>query len=354
MKIAVSTFLTRTAMILFWCLMVFASLNVSRVVTQFGHKKSISLLIWPMILDPHVLADFERKTGIKVYLNYYESNEELLSKLHATQGKDCDLIVPTDYMVEKLIQDGLLKKLDTTKLPFINQIRPYFLHHYYDPQNLYSVPYYVCVFGLGINKNYFNNQVPEGGWRLVFDKNYAVPHMSMLDSAREAIMLAAFYKYGTIEHLNNEQLAAIEKILCEQKSWIDLYTSTRVEELLASGSCPLAVGTQADIWKAQRECSNIAFVIPQEGSFVTIDSFVIPKATQQDELVYTLLNFLYEQHVLEHNSAKYGFCSPLITSQVQVQEALCLSEQQFKRLHFFKNVLPLQAMQDIWISVKAQ
>ncbi len=352
MNIQVPTFITRMLLLLVWCCGIFTMLYTPLLTQFFGERKSINLFIWPMILDPQVFKQFEQETGIKVYLNYYESNEELLSKLRATNGKGFDLIVPTDYMVELLIQEGLIKQLDKTRLPFITGIKPYFLGNYYDVHNDYSIPYYLSIFGLGVNKNYFGGQAPAGTWKLVFDKKVAMPHMSMVDNAREAIMLAAYYLYGTIEQLTPQQLENIKQLLIEQKQWIELYTSMRVEELLASGSCPLAVGTSADVFKAMREYNNIDFIVPQEGSFATIDSFVIPQATKKDDLVYQLINFLYRYEVVEHNSSKYGFCSPLI--QTKLENKLCPDEAQFKQLHFFKNVLTSQQIQDLWIAVKAQ
>jgi spermidine/putrescine transport system substrate-binding protein len=350
----VRTGLVRVLMVLFWIAVIFIFLFLPSASSLFFQKKSLNLFIWPMILDPKVLADFEKETGIKVYVNYYESNEELYSKLQATAGKGYDIIVPTDYMVELLIQDNLLKKIDTTKLDFMSDVRPYLLHHYFDPTNDYSVPYYLTVFGLGINKDFFGGGLPDASWALVFDKEKAPQSLCMIDSPREALLLAGYYLYGTIDHLGTpDRLKAIEQLLIEQKQWTYVYTSFRIEELLASKSCPLAVGTNTDVWKAQREYSHIAFAVPHEGSFVAIDSFVIPKATHKDDLVYMLINFLYRRTVVYHNSHKHGFCSPLVTVKQDDPTIFCPTPEQFERFHFFANVLSKQEMQDAWIAIKS-
>jgi spermidine/putrescine transport system substrate-binding protein len=355
MKISVRTVAVRFCICLFWIGAIFAFLFLPRVSRIFAERKSISLCIFPMILDAKVLTQFERETGIKVYLNYFESNEELLSKLRVTKGKGYDLIVPTDYMVELLIKEGLLKPLDKSKLSFIPTLKPYLLGNYFDPNNDYSVPYYMSIFGLGINKNYFGGTPPPATWGMVFDPQRMIPHICMLDSAREALLMAAFYLYGRIDlAFTPEQLQAIAQVLIEQKKNVDVYTSARAEELLASGSCPIAVGTSPDVWKAMREYPNIDFVIPHEGSFVTLDSFVMPAATAKDDLVYTLLNYLYKYEVLQHNSRKYGFCPPTTTVAAPEPGVMCPDAQQFKKLNFFRNVLTQAQIQDTWILVKSR
>ncbi|HSW74017.1 MAG TPA: extracellular solute-binding protein, partial [Candidatus Limnocylindria bacterium] len=164
---------------------------------------------------------------------------------------------------------------------------------------------------------------------------------------------AGFYLYGSLDRITQpEALKNITELLIKQKSWVSLYTSSRVEELLASGSCAVAVGTSPDVWKVTREYPHIGFVVPQEGSFVTIDSFVIPVTTQKDDLVYQLLNFLYRPAIVAHNSVRYGFCSP--TQNVTAQGALCPDVQEFSKLHFFKNILSKKQIQDAWIVVKSQ
>jgi len=132
-----------------------------------------------------------------------------------------------------------------------------------------------------------------------------------------------------------------------------VYTSTRVEELLASGSCSVAVGTSPDVWKVAREYPHIGFVVPREGSFVTIDSCVIPKASYKKDLVYQLLNFLYQPQVIHHNSIRYGFCSPRTDMNAEVG-IYCPDARDFEKLQFFKNVLSKKQLQDAWIAVKAR
>ena len=88
-------------------------------------EKSITVFTWPLIIDANYITEFERETGIKVYLSYYENNEELLTKLKTTQGRGYDLVIPSDYTIEQLIKDGLVKKIDISKIDFVDRIHPF-------------------------------------------------------------------------------------------------------------------------------------------------------------------------------------------------------------------------------------
>lgn len=348
----VASILVRIVMVGVWFGILVAFLFTPYLALLWSHKKTLNLCIWPMMVDPRVLKDFERETGIKVNVNYYENNEELYSKLKITNGRGYDLIVPTDYIVQDLIDDGLIKKIDSSRLNFMHTLKPYLLHHYYDPHALYSIPYYISFFGLGINRDYVKLQNAPS-WGMLFESKYALPSLCMTDVQRESIMLAAYYLYGSTDVTDGDRLEKIVQLLCEQKKFVDIYSSTRVDELLASGSCAVAVGSSTEVGKAMRECSNIDFVIPQEGSFITIDSFVIPAASTCDDLVYQFLNFLYRPDIMKRNSAHYGFCPPTNNVGTSALGVICPDENLIPSLHFFKSALPRDTMHELWITIKA-
>ena len=350
MSFLFKSFIMRCSMVMVWTGLIFLLLYMPRIGSFLYQEKSVNLFVWPMILDANIFTQFEEETGIKVYVNYYESNEELYSKLQATQGKGYDVIVPTDYMAEQLIKEGFVKKIDKTRLNFLDRLQPSLMGHYFDLHNNYSVPYYTSIYGLGINKNFFDGSIPEASWALVFGKQPTNERIGMIDSAREAILLASLYLYGDIA-VTDQHLPALEKILSSQKEWVEIYTSSRAEEVLASGSCPVAVVTSTEIWKALREYPAIEFVVPKEGSFVTIDSCMLSAATHKNDEVYKLINFLYRPDIVRHNTHKYGFCSPV--TGVEGMGLPCYPHSVGGNILFFKNVLTRKQVQDLWTSVKS-
>ena len=120
---------------------IYLFLYFPRIIEQLRQQRSINVLVWPSIFGADYLGVFERETGIKVYITYFENYEELFVKLRAGQGKGYDLIMTSDHATDWLLKENLLKKIDKTKMPFWSQLYPALLGHYYDPNNEYTVPY---------------------------------------------------------------------------------------------------------------------------------------------------------------------------------------------------------------------
>ena len=339
--------------IAFWAVLFILFLFIPSFLQKFQTQKSITVFTWPLIIDPKTVAAFEKETGIKVYLNYFETNQELLAKMKGTGGKGLDLIVPSDHAVELLIRDGLIKKIDKTKLPFLKDIIPQLQGLYCDPNNDYSIPYIWAIYGLGINPELM--EIPKDpSWALVFDKNKTPGTISMTNDGREAILMAAFYLFGDINSLKEPSAEKeVKELLLAQKEWVQVYTDMRAEELLASKSVPLAVVVSPDLWKIKTEYEHLEFVLPKEGTFALIDMFAIPKASKKEDLVYQFLNYLYQPKIIEYHMQEFGFCSPISTVSLQLPKPFCPTIEEFRRFEFFKNVVPEDQLNKIWISVMA-
>jgi spermidine/putrescine transport system substrate-binding protein len=344
-------FFIRILMLLFWLSLLCMFLFLPLLFRWFLPERSLTIFTWPTTLDPQYLQQFEQETGIKLYISYYESNQELFSKLRITKGEGYDLIMPSDYTIELLIKEGLLQKIDTTKLSFFPRLDPNIIHRYYDPNNEYSLPFFWGIYGLGINTDYFQKGMPPATWGLLFDRSLIPGAVGMTGEPREAIMIAAQYLFGSIDELKDPQkIAQIRSLLFKQKQWVYAYTEARTEDLLVSKSCPVVVALSTDIAKLVRRYDNIAFLLPQEGTFAFIDALVIPKTTQKLEMIYEFINFLYRPEVIEHHVKKYGFCSP-VTDVPSDIPALCPTQEQFKKIDFFRNVVPETLLNEIWIDL---
>jgi spermidine/putrescine transport system substrate-binding protein len=326
-----------------------------RLLKNWYRDKSITILVWPTVLDAEYVTAFEQETGIKVYVSYFEHNEELLVKLQATQGHGYDLIMPSDYMAELMIKKKLLKKIDHAQLNFFKHLYPALQNHYYDPHNEYTIPFFWSVYGLGINTNYFGGVSPPATWGLVFDKAIAPNHVGMIDDARDLVLIAAQYLFGTIDDLTDNQLQHITHMLHAQKQWVTMYTDMRTRYLLASGTVPVSIMLSADMIKIMHNHPEFDFIIPQEGSFAVIDSFAIPIGSTKEQYVYQFLNYIYDPTLLQHYVDKYGFFPA--TDQVKSPDVLphlaIPSMQLFSPLDFFRNVIDAHSLNDIWIDLKS-
>ena len=225
--------LTRCAVILFWIALIFCGLYFPNWQWTEQSKMSINVFTWGDILDPHVIQAFEKESGVKVHLNFYASNEELIMKLKATHGVGYDMIIPSDYAIKLLIEEDLLKPLDKSTLTFIKSLNPRLMRHPFDPDNRYSLPFEWEFFSIG----YIKESGPFApSWNLLFTKpNYKI---CMVNDPIEAVQFAAFFLYGNITHLTPEQKEGVKQLLKTQKKWVEAYAESRADYFLATRSCP--------------------------------------------------------------------------------------------------------------------
>lgn len=352
-------FLMRVAIIFFWLLCLGAFLWFPTI-DFFKRDNVINIFVWPATIDYQVIKAFERETGIKVNITYFDSNEELFIKLYSTNGQGYDMYMPTDYSMHKFIEYNLAKPLDKTKLDFLPRLNPRLLHQYFDPENVYSIPYFWAIYGLGIDKEFFGNRIPPSSWSLLFDYPLGSAKIGMINVALEAVLITAKYRFGTIDVLTPDKLDQITTLLIDQKKRVESYIDTDVRStyLLTSRGSPVVVTVSPFIAKIMKEYPRIDFLVPQEGSFVIIDNILISSACKRDHLVYTFINFLYRPENLLYHAKKYPFI-PTTTDMSQImkeagmpQSIIDIHMDDTLLLHFFKTVLPETIVDSLWVMVK--
>ncbi len=351
-------FLIRSAVILIWVALIFGALYFPKWKVLRFDENTINVFVWGDILEPSIVADFERETGIKLNLSYYSSNEELIVKLKATRGEGYDLVIPSDYAVNILIKDELLKKIDKSKFAYWNQINKNLLGHYYDPENSYSIPFEWELFGFGIDKDYFHAHPAEPSWGMIFDPNTVHYKIAMNNDPIEAVEFASYYLYGIIEDLTPLQTQNIKQLLIQQRPWVAAYVNFRGDYFLATKNVAVAVASTSYILRTQRLFDFVGFVIPKEGSFLTIESFCIPKPSQKEDLVFKFINYLCSAKSVSKHFETYAlFPSTLHESAImqvdeQTSKIMFSTKEDFKKYHFIRNVLPEEETRDIWVEVK--
>lgn len=355
MKAMIKRWNARIFIVCLWFVFIILFLYAGSIVQFFSKGKSINILVWGAVLDKEFLKDFEEKSGIHINMSYFENNEELFVKLQSTTEHDYDLIMPSDWAVDALIQEGLIKKIDRNKITAWPNIYPTLLNHYFDPDNQYSVPFYWSLYGIGIDKAYFKNKVPKT-WGLVFDKSLMPSYVSMPDDGRYIALIAALYLFGEIRAYSAEEIEQIKQLLIQQKPYVEIYTDLRPEYVVASGDVPVVVGLLGDLLKVMRHFDTIDFIIPQEGVFINIDSFVLPVTTRKDELIYQFLNYLCSPEIVEKYVEKFQFL-PATQISIEYDERFAYlmrpTKELMKGITFFKNVLPKEVINDIIVSLKS-
>lgn len=322
------------------------------------HEQSLRVYTWANRIDESVLQDFQEKTGIKIYLNYYESAEELLTKIEMMPSLDCDIMLPSSHILERMIHAQLIKKIDKNKCSFIKNIYSEFLTQTVDPENEYSIPLYWDVFGLGYNNLKINHN--DISLKMLFDPNYVVgAEVGMTDEAREAIFLAAQYLNLDLNHLDHVALKKIRNLLKDQKSFVGAYTDSQQGYFLTSDTFALVASDREIVCRQMQNYDFVKFALIPQGSMLRVDNVAINAQTQKDDLIYKFLNYLFSDEVLLHHAQK--FCI-LPTTKTVFQNLdskyigvpdLYPGSQSFKKLINFNVGLSQKAINDFWIRFKA-
>jgi len=348
----------RFSIVLFWLSVISVFLFSPKIIKKcFYCQKSLHILTFPQMIDANYVHAFEKETGIKLHINYYENNDALLVKMRKAGGRGYDIIFPSDYAVEILAKEGLLKKIDKSRLSFFENIDKKFLNKYFDPDNSYSIPYVWEAYKIGVHKDFCKQNSFEPSWKLLFDEDFCCSHdaIGMNNNPREAILLAAFYLFGSIDNLDGEKIEEIKELLTKQKTWVEAYTDLRSDYLLSSQSCPLAVGTSGEIWHATRFNKDLDFLIPKEGTFVIIDSIALSSKSKHEDLAYTFINYLCAPEAISYHIEKYSLFPVIqnVTMSQYFAESMEKVWNEAEKIDFFRNVLTEEQLNTIWIELKS-
>ena len=343
-----------------WAFLIFGVVWISK--TEYFPKyevKTLDIFGWPEMFLPDVLNTFEKKTGIKVRLHYYTSNEELLVKLKATKGKGYDLIIPSDYAVKTLIEEQMLQPLDKSQLNFLPYLNPLLLGLDYDLENIYAIPYQWEVFGFGIDTEYFNDPLFKPSWQDIFNPTIPNYKIAMINDPIEAVNFAAFYLYGPKKRMEEEQIYEVYRLLDKQKSWVEAYAGLRADYLLATKNCQIALCSSSYIFRTADHYSHVKFVIPEDWSFMSIENFCIPKNSEKESLAYAFLNHIYApQNLAADCKVFYNFPAttnvyPYLEVNEDFKRFLQNSKEYQGKLHFIRHIIPEKRAREIWVKVKS-
>lgn len=347
-------YLIRSGMIVFWLFVGALCMTFPRLLLYREPRHIVTILTMPNTLNSDMFAEFTRQTGIAVSLSYAENADEVGMKIRATQGRGYDLIMVADYQISELIRSTIIQPLDHTKIEFLSDLQPALCNHAFDPGNQYSIPYYWGVYGFGIDKDFFEN-TREFSWQDLFDNTMHTYNVGMRDDIRELILIAAYYLFGTIYDLHDEQYEAIKQLLITQKQKVIMYADERIDTLLISHTTPLILTISGDLSRAIDAYNYIDFVMPVEGSFVDIDSFVIPASATYTDKIYRFLNYLYSKPVLSYYAHLFKLSPALSTIDTYAKIPLLAhpTKELFSHLQFFATVIPQYHIDAILVALKS-
>lgn len=256
-------------------------------------SSKLNVYNWTFVLPETVIKDFEKEFGVKVTYDNYYSNEELLAKIqNPTHGYD--VIFPSDYMIEIMIKQKLLSKVNYGNIPNADNIDERFKNSFYDPTNEYSLPFQWTTAGIGVNTDEMKDFDPS--WDILFDPGNS-GEISMLDDMRYGLA-PALIKLGYSPNTKDENaLDEAGELMKKQKTLVKAYSSDNYMDLLKSGETSIAYGYSVDFLQMHRELPNIEYVLPKEGSTMAVESMVIPKDSKRKATAEAFINYILRPEV---------------------------------------------------------
>jgi len=270
-----------------------------------GGERVLNLFIWSGYIAPETVRKFEQRTGARVNLDLYDSNEALLAKVQAG-GAGYDVLCPSNYVIEVLIRQDLLQALDHRALPHLVNLDPRFFDLRFDRGNRYSVPYFWGTAGIGYNRR----RVGEvDSWAALWDARYR-GRVLMLDDARETFGAVLKWTGHSLNATEPVLLRRAQELLFAQKPLVRAYNSSNYEDVLLSGDVWLAQGWNGQFAKVMDQDPDLAYVVPREGSSLFLDSLVIPAGAPHPELAHAFIDFTLEAEIAAEICATMQYSTP--------------------------------------------
>ncbi|HEX6902867.1 MAG TPA: spermidine/putrescine ABC transporter substrate-binding protein [Thermoanaerobaculia bacterium] len=325
---------------------------------QPAEARQVNVYIWTNYLPQEVVDEFQKRTGIRVNVDTYDSNEAILEKLQSGVA-DYDIVVPSDYMMKILIPEGLVREIDHARLPNMKNLDPRFLDQAYDPGNRHSVPYLWGTTGIGYDKQ--KAQGPVDSWRALFDPRYA-GRVLMLDDPREAFGAALRIMGKSINEKDPAVLRQAADMLKKQKPLVRTYNSSDFANLLAAGDVDVAQGFNGEMAEVVANAPDrLAYVVPKEGGTLWIDNATLPKTARNVDAAYEFLNFLMEPEMAAKivNGVHYAGANraalPLIDGKIRSDPAIYPPQEVLDRCELIEDLgETTQLIDELWTEIKAQ
>lgn len=270
--------------------------------------QTLHLYNWGEYTGEHIIGDFEKETGAKVIVENFDSNEQMYIKV--ANGEPYDLLVPSDYMIQRLIEEELLQKLDHSKLDCLEKLADSVKGLPYDPKNEYSVPYFWGTVGIVYDKNKVDiKDLEEQGFGIFLNEKYK-GQVYLYDSERDSFMMA-------LKDLGYSMNTTNEKELREAYEWLVTCVQTMDTEIvmdeiidnMAQGRKELGLIYSGDATYVMEENEDMGYYMPEYGTNLWSDAMVIPKTAKNPELAHAFINFASDYEGAYDNSSYVGYTS---------------------------------------------
>lgn len=325
------------------------------------NSEKVVVYNWGEYLDPEVLTLFEQETGIDVVYEEFETNEILYPKI-SSGAIAYDVICPSDYMIQRMIENDLLAEINFDNIPNVKNIGKDYMEQsrQFDPENKYSVPYCWGTVGILYNKTMVDE--PITSWSVLWDEKYK-DNILMQDSVRDAFGVTLKYLGYSLNSTDLDELTEARDLLIKQKPLVQAYVIDQVRDKMIGNEAAIGVIYSGEAIYTQMENPDLEYVIPEEGSNIWIDSWVIPKNAENKENAEKFINFLCRPEIALMNFEYITYSTPNIEARKMIEdEAIRNSEIAFPDLSKYDNLETFQYLGteadqtygELWNQVKSR
>lgn len=314
-----------TVVIVIVCALLFYGTSVLNTTKNADGAGLITVYNWGEYLDPELLKRFTEETGIQVIYETYDSNEAMLTKVKQG-GSAYDIAVPSEYMVEMMLEENLLLPIDPAKIPNLANIDPYYLDLAFDPGNRYSIPYFWGTVGIVYNPNLIAEHLTFDSWQDLWDPSLK-QQVFLVDGSREVIGMG-LNSLG--ESLNAKDDALLQRAtdrLIELAPNIKAIIGDEITPLMVNNEAAVALTFSGQAADMMWENEELEFNVPKEGSNLWFDNFVIPKSSKNVDGAHAFINFMLDAEVSAQNTDYVGYATPNAAAMELLDEEVVADER---------------------------
>ena len=273
-------------------------------------KEELRVYNWGEFIDPSKITEFENKFNVRVIHDEFNSNEQMYNKLQ--DGSKYDILVPSDYMIQRLREEDMLQMIDFSKVPNYANVMTSLKKKQYDPTGEYSVPYFWGNVGILYNKNNVDmKDLETQGWNMLVNPKYK-DRLYFYDSERDAFMVALkALDYSANTHDEKELQEAYDWLVMMLQTMNPIYSMDDTMDNMYNGIKDLAVMYSGDASWVISENDDMDYYVPKEGTNTWVDGMVIPKNAPNPDLAHEWINFMLDEEVAIANTEEVGYTSPI-------------------------------------------
>ncbi len=327
-------------------------------IANAAEEKMLYIYAWYNEIPNEVVTQFEKETGINVVIATYNDNEILYAKLKASPHSGFDLVMPSNYYVERMSKQGMLEKLDLKKLSNLKEIPPQFSNPEYDPNNHYSIPFLWGSTGIFVNKKFYDPKTIRR-WTDLTDKKYRNKLM-LLNDAREVFSIALISQGLNPNSEDPREIKLAYDFLVKLLPNIRVFNSDSLPSIFIDEDLTVGMAWNGDVYRGHKENSDLEYVYPDDGYIIWVDCFSMPKYAPHPNNALLFLNFLLRPEMSAKATKQFGYATAnkhakdFLPKEMQNSYIIFPSDNQLKHSHFQRNLSAksLQIYSSYWELLK--